>query len=84
MNKSTYKGVEEARSQLPRLIDDAAAGKATVITKHGRPLAALVPLQSYSAADSQQSLLPYEGSGKGLWGRSSKLSIRVLKDEWQR
>ena len=84
MSKSDHKGVEEARSQLPRLIDDAAAGKATIITKHGRAVAALVPLQSYALQGSQQSLLPFLGSGKGLWGRSSKRTIGELREEWER
>jgi prevent-host-death family protein len=84
VSKSNHKGVEEARSQLPRLIDDAAAGRATVITKHGRAVAALVPLQSYALTGGQQSLVPYRGTGKGLWGRSSKRTLNKLRDEWDR
>jgi antitoxin (DNA-binding transcriptional repressor) of toxin-antitoxin stability system len=84
MGQSDRKGVEEARSQLLRLIDAAAAGKATIITKHGRAMAALVPLQSSAPSGSQQSLLPYAGSGKGLWGRSSQQSMRRLRNEWGR
>jgi prevent-host-death family protein len=84
MSKSEHKGVEEARSQLPRLIDNAAAGISTVITKHGRAVAALVPLQSYTLAGSQQSIVPYRGSGKGLWGRNSRQTLSKLRDEWER
>jgi prevent-host-death family protein len=78
------KGAEEARSQLPKLIEAAEAGRATVITRRGRAVAALVPLDSYDSARSQQSLLPVEGSGRGLWGRSSTRAIRKLRDEWSR
>jgi len=84
MSTRNYKGVEEARSTLPLLLEQAANGKATVIARHGRPIAALVPLESYSAAGTQQSLLPYRGSGKGLWGKQIPASIRKLRDEWNR
>jgi prevent-host-death family protein len=78
------KGAEEARSQLPKLIEAAEAGHATVITRRGRAVAALVPLESYDNTRRQQSLLPIEGSGRGLWGRSSARTIRNLRDEWSR
>jgi len=42
------------------------------LTRHGQPIAALVPLSSYRAAPVQQSLIPLEGSGRGLWGVNSK------------
>jgi antitoxin (DNA-binding transcriptional repressor) of toxin-antitoxin stability system len=69
---------------LLRLIDDAAAGISTIITKHGRAVAALVPLQSYALSGSQQSIVPYRGSGKGLWGRNSRQTLNKLRDEWDR
>jgi antitoxin (DNA-binding transcriptional repressor) of toxin-antitoxin stability system len=34
------KGAEEARKQLPELLDAAEKGESTVITRHGRPVAA--------------------------------------------
>ena len=46
MSKRRYTGVEETRQQLPSLLDDAHAGKPVVITKHGRPYAAIVPLEA--------------------------------------
>lgn len=82
MSTRNYKGVEEARSTLPQLLEQAANGKATVIARHGRPIAALVPLEAYTAPGSQQSLLPYEGSGAGLWGKRSSTTIRKLRAEW--
>jgi prevent-host-death family protein len=33
----------EAKTQLSALVDDAAAGKETIIAKAGRPMARLVP-----------------------------------------
>jgi prevent-host-death family protein len=36
-------GAYEAKTHLPRLLDDVAAGRSVVITKHGVPVARLVP-----------------------------------------
>ena len=44
------KGAEEARNQLPSLLEAAERGRATVITKHGKPVAALVPIEDFKAA----------------------------------
>ena len=84
MKRVERKGVEEARNQLPRLIEAAEAGNATVITKRGRAIAALVPLDSYSAAPRQRSLLALAGTGPKLWGRNSGRTIAELRDEWSR
>ena len=78
------KGAEEARNQLPHLIDAAEEGRSTVITRHGRPVAALVPIEAYSATVRQQPLTPVEGSGRGLWGKDSARTIRKLRNEWTR
>lgn len=78
------KGAEEARNQLPDLLEAAEQGQSTIITRHGRPVAALVPIEAYGAAVHQQPLTPVEGSGRGLWGKSSIRTIRKLRDEWTR
>ncbi len=83
MAKAREKGAEEARNQLPQLLEDAAGGRATVITRRGRPVAALVPLKAYRAS-KQRSLLDLEGSGRGLWGRNSSETLTKLRDEWNR
>ena len=38
-------GAYEAKTYLPRLLDEVAAGKTIVITKHGTPVARLTPAQ---------------------------------------
>jgi prevent-host-death family protein len=78
------KGAEEARNELPDLLDAAEKGRSTIITRHGRPVAALVPIGGYGAAVRQPSLLPLQGSGRGLWGKNSTDTIRKLRDEWSR
>lgn len=41
--------VYEAKTQLSKLLDRAAAGEEVVIGRNGRPLARLVPMQRQSA-----------------------------------
>jgi len=74
------KGAEEARNQLPDLLEAAARGRSTLITKHGKPVAALVPVDGRGVASRQESLLSLEGTGRGLWGSARK--IQKLRDEW--
>jgi prevent-host-death family protein len=78
------KGAEEARSHLPALLDAAEKGRSTVITRHGLPVAAIVPIAAYSAAVRQEPLIPVAGSGRGLWGKDSVRTLRKLRDEWSR
>ncbi|HET9149723.1 MAG TPA: type II toxin-antitoxin system prevent-host-death family antitoxin [Alphaproteobacteria bacterium] len=84
MSPTRRKGAEEARNQLPELLQAAEKGQATVITRHGRPVAALMPIAAYGAALSQQPLISLAGSGRGLWGKSSTRTLRKLRDEWSR
>jgi prevent-host-death family protein len=79
------KGAEEARNRLPELLAAAEKGRSTIITWHGRPVAILTPYTaSKSAAVEQQPLTPWQGSGRGLWGKDSARTIRQLRDEWSR
>ena len=78
------KGAEEARNELPDLLAAAEKGRATIITRHGRPVAALVPIGAYGAAVRQPPLLPLKGSGRGLWGGNSAETMRKMRDEWSR
>jgi prevent-host-death family protein len=77
-----HKGAEEARNQLPHLLDAAEKGESTIISKRGRPVAVLAPIGAYSGR--QESLIPVAGSGRGLWGENGARSIRRLRDEWGR
>jgi prevent-host-death family protein len=75
------KGAEEARNRLPELLADAEKGRPTIITRHGRPVAALVPIEACGTAARQQPLMPVEASGRGLWSKNSARTIRRLRDE---
>lgn len=84
MSAVSRKGAEEARNQLPDLLDAAEKGRSTIITKHGRPVAALIPIEAYAATARQEPLTPVAGSGRGLWGRDSARTLRRLRGEWSR
>lgn len=84
MSRPNRKGVEDARNQLPALVARAERGHCTIITRHGRSIAAIVPVKRAAGASRQKSLLALEGTGKGLWGRSSARTVQRLRDEWER
>lgn len=77
------KGAEEARQQLPAILAAAAAGRTTIITRHGREVAAVVPVTDASRV-KPSSLLALAGSGRRLWGADSSKTIANLRDEWKR
>lgn len=82
MGRTGRKGAEDARNQLPDLLDAAQHGRSTIITRHGRPVAALVPMDRFVETSAQRSLLPLKGTGRGLWDGGN--SLRALRDEWTR
>lgn len=81
--KTVTRGAEEARQNLPAILDAAAAGRTTLITRHGREVAAVVPAASVKSA-KPGSLLELSGSGRRLWGSDSSKALADLRDEWNR
>jgi antitoxin (DNA-binding transcriptional repressor) of toxin-antitoxin stability system len=77
------KGVEEARKALPAILDAAAQGRTTIITRHGNAVAAVVPAHAAAGA-KPASLLALAGSGKGLWGTNPAAAVARLRKEWSR
>ena len=87
-------GLEQARIQLPAIIANAHSGVASVITRHGKPYAAVVPLKDLEKLRSAQShqlggglgasssLLALRGTGQGLWGANAGQTIAKLRGEW--
>lgn len=82
MPKRLYRGVEETRQQLPSLLDQAHAGEPVVVTKRGKPFAALVPLESLPDPAPRPSVLGLRGSGAGLWGDDASDWVNRMRDEW--
>jgi prevent-host-death family protein len=84
MGRVKRKGAEEARNQFSDLLAAAERGDRTIITKHGRAIAALVPADQHDQPGRQKSILALKGTGRGLWGPDSSATIRALRDEWDR
>jgi prevent-host-death family protein len=84
MAKPLRSGAEEARSQLSELLTATQHGRQTIITRHGRPVAVLTPVSASGDANAQRSLLPLSGSGRGLYGSDSRVTLRRLRDELNR
>jgi len=78
--------VTEAKSQLSALVEDAIRGKETIITKHGKPVARIVPitkprivfgllegqLPEFDDLDPSEPWLPKEAIG--VWRKSLERS----------
>ena len=84
MAKPRHKGAEQARNELPSLLEQAARGETTIITRRGRSVAALIPIDGLLGRARQKGLIDLIGSGKGLWGTSSQRQLRRLRAEWNR
>ena len=75
-------GAYEAKTHLPRLLDEVAAGETITITKHGVPVAVLVPPGGSGRAgvrDAVAGLRDFR-AGHPLGG----VTIRELIDEGRR
>jgi prevent-host-death family protein len=86
MSVNANYGLEQARIQLPTIVANAHAGVRSIITKHGKPYAAVVPLQdvqkSSVGADLASGILALRGTGRGLWGTHVGQAVSELRDEW--
>jgi prevent-host-death family protein len=82
MTKKRY-GAEEARTMLPELLERAHRVESSVITKRGKPYAEVVPVGTVVVGAAKSSLVSLAGSGHGLWGRSSRQTVKRMRDEWR-
>jgi prevent-host-death family protein len=75
-------GAFEAKTHLSRLLKEVARGETIVITRHGRPIARLAPIEGSSRDDRRQAIAQLKELRKGqtLGG----LSIRELIEEGRR
>ena len=78
----TTVGIEQGRNTLPQLALRAFGGETSVLTKHGKPYAAIVPLEMVQRAQaSKSSFAALRGTGKGLWGDAPAQMIADMRDE---
>lgn len=75
-------GAFEAKSQFSALLERAAAGEEITITKHGRPVARLVPV---AAADREVARKAFEQMRELRKGMTTGgLDLVALRDEGRR
>ena len=73
-------GVEEARSRLPEILRAAnSEGVVTIVTKRGKPYAAVVPVSQ--ALRKVPNLSDLRGSAKGCFGDAAQF-VSQMRDEW--
>jgi prevent-host-death family protein len=86
MSDTPQYGLEQARAQLPLIASEAVAGTSTVITRHGKPVAVVVPVEQWRDQQArslrQGGVLALRGSGRGLWPEGAAGVVAQLRDEW--
>lgn len=80
-NKFQTAGVEEARTRLPHILRAANhEGAITIVTKRGKPYAAVVPVGQ--ALREAPGLSALRGSANGCFGDAGAF-VRAMRDEWR-
>lgn len=74
-------GAYEAKTHLPRLLEEVAAGKSLIITKHGAPVARLVPAHA-EAAHPEETIAALRAARRGV--RRGEVSVRDMIEEGRR
>lgn len=68
-------GAYDAKTHLPRLLDEVARGGTVTITKHGREVARLVPVAA-NAAPPEEVIAALRFARKGV--RRGRSSVRQM------
>jgi prevent-host-death family protein len=74
-------GIYDAKTHFPRLIDDVEKGESVVITRHGKPVARIVPIEEppMSVEEAIAAIHEFRKSHP-----LNGISIRELIDEGRR
>jgi prevent-host-death family protein len=83
MASKRTRGVQQARQELPALVEAAHRGNSTIITKHGKPYAAIVPVDEAMKKSRGVTVAQLRGSGKKIWKRDAAEEVSRLRDEWR-
>ncbi len=75
-------GLQQGRNTLPELASRAHAGEASLLTRHGKPYAAIVPPDMVAKLRPRSRFLALRGSGKGLWGKDPAATVAAMRGEW--
>ena len=77
----------EAKTHLPRLLDEVERGETIVITRHGRPIARIVPEISRRQAEIARVVDDLRALRQGIAARGETLSwdeLKTFRDEGRR
>lgn len=75
-------GVYEAKTQLPRLLERVEHGEEITITRHGQPVARLVPFREDPRPDIAETIAAIRKLRSGI--RLDGVTIRELIEEGRR
>jgi prevent-host-death family protein len=74
-------GAYEAKTHLPRLIERVQNGERFVITKHGRPVAELIPVSNHDAGRVKRAIADARLVRAALERRGVRLKELLRPDE---
>lgn len=74
-------GAYEAKTHLPKLLERVEKGERFVITRHGRPVAELVPVSERDAKQVRSALTGMRNMRKAFAKRGIKLKSALGKNE---
>jgi len=80
-------GAYDAKSRLSELLDRVERGAQIIITRHGKPIARLVPEGAYDRATALAALERITARRKQLAAagvRTTQAEIRAMRDEGRR
>lgn len=75
-------GAYEAKTHLPKLLERVAEGEEITITRHGVPVARLVPAGRSGSRPAQETIAELKAFRRGK--RLGKLSLRELMEAGRR
>lgn len=70
----------EAKTHLPQLLDDVERGETIVITRHGQPVARLVPDEGRQKAAAREAVAAIKALRKGA-GKITVEELLSMRDE---
>lgn len=78
--------VADAKNKLSELIDRALDGEGVVITRHGRPVVELKPVEKTAKPITPETLdwLKQRRVGRRMPREDAVATVRKLRDEWMR
>lgn len=77
-------GAYEAKTHLPRLLDEVERGETVTITKHGKPVAVLSPVEREPHREARAIIAEFRAYSRQQARSLAGLSVRDLIEEGRR